>query len=69
MAIQEHIEALKVDKNVFELVEDTEIEYLVHFAAPTRRSRQTLWGGCTAVNPKTVAKTIHDCIKFITFAA
>jgi hypothetical protein len=34
MATQEQIEALKVDKNVFELVEDTEIEYLVHFAAP-----------------------------------
>ena len=34
MATQEQIEALKVDENVFELVEDTELEYLVHFAAP-----------------------------------
>ena len=34
MATQEHIKALKVDENVFELVEDTELEYLVHFAAP-----------------------------------
>ena len=34
MATQEQIEALKIDGNVFELVEDTELEYLVHFAAP-----------------------------------
>lgn len=34
MATQEQIKALKVDENVFELVEDTELEYLVHFAAP-----------------------------------
>jgi hypothetical protein len=34
MATQEQIEALKIDENVFELVEDTELEYLVHFAAP-----------------------------------
>ena len=34
MATQEQIEALKIDKNVFELAEDTELEYLVHFAAP-----------------------------------
>lgn len=31
---EEKIKALKIDENVFELVEDTEIEYLVHFAAP-----------------------------------
>lgn len=34
MATQEQVEALKIDENVFELVEDTELEYLVHFAAP-----------------------------------
>lgn len=34
MATQEQIEALKIDENVFELTEDTELEYLVHFAAP-----------------------------------
>ena len=34
MATREEIEALKIDENVFELVEDTELEYLVHFAAP-----------------------------------
>ena len=34
MATQEQIEALKIDENVFELAEDAELEYLVHFAAP-----------------------------------
>ena len=34
MATREQIEALKIDENVFELAEDTELEYLVHFAAP-----------------------------------
>ena len=34
MATQEQIEALKIDENIFELTEDTELEYLVHFAAP-----------------------------------
>ena len=34
MATQEKIEALKIDENIFELTEDTELEYLVHFAAP-----------------------------------
>jgi len=34
MATKEQIKALKIDENVFELVEDTELEYLVHFAAP-----------------------------------
>jgi len=37
MATQEQIKALKIDENVFELAEDTELEYLVHFAAPFRR--------------------------------
>lgn len=34
MATREQIESLKIDENVFELAEDTELEYLVHFAAP-----------------------------------
>ena len=34
MATKEQIKALKINENVFELVEDTELEYLVHFAAP-----------------------------------
>ena len=34
MATDAQIKALKIDENVFELSEDTELEYLVHFAAP-----------------------------------
>ena len=34
MATREQIESLKIDDNVFELAEDTELEYLVYFAAP-----------------------------------
>lgn len=34
MATREEIESMKIDENVFELIEDTELEYLVHFAAP-----------------------------------
>ena len=34
MATYEQIESMKIDENVFELVEDTELKYLVHFAAP-----------------------------------
>ena len=34
MATREQLEALKIEENVFELAEDTELEYLVHFAAP-----------------------------------
>lgn len=34
MATREQIESMKIDENVFELVKDTELEYLVHFAAP-----------------------------------
>lgn len=34
MATQEQIESLKIDENVFELLEDSTLEYLVHFAAP-----------------------------------
>ena len=34
MATQKQIEALKIDENIFELAEDSELEYLVPFAAP-----------------------------------
>lgn len=34
MATREQIESLKIDENIFELVENTELGYLVHFAAP-----------------------------------
>ncbi|UKK50218.1 hypothetical protein L6472_09295 [Prevotella sp. E13-17] len=34
MATREQIESMKIDENVFELEKDTELEYLVHFAAP-----------------------------------
>lgn len=34
MTTREQIESMKIDENVFELVKDTELEYLVHFAAP-----------------------------------
>ena len=33
-----------------------------------RRSRQTLWGRQCRCQPKTSCQTIHDCIKFTTFA-
>lgn len=42
MATQEHIKALKIDENVFELAEDTELEYLIHFAAPYTGSDKCL---------------------------
>ena len=42
MATQEHIKALKIDENVFELAEDTELEYLIHFAAPFTGSDKCL---------------------------
>ena len=42
MATREQIESLKIDENLFELVEDTELEYLVHFAAPFTGSDKCL---------------------------
>ena len=53
MATQEQIEALKIDENVFELAEDTELEYLVHFAAP-------FTGGDKCVVPKGTAFAPHS---------
>ena len=53
MATQEQIEALKIDENVIELTEDTELEYLVHFAAP-------FTGGDKCVVPKGTAFAPHS---------
>ena len=53
MATEEQIEALKIDENVFELTEDTELEYLVHFAAP-------FTGGDKCVVPKGTAFAPHS---------
>lgn len=52
MATREQIESLKIDENVFELVEDTELEYLIHFAAPYT-------GGDKCVVPKGTAFAPH----------
>lgn len=51
MATKEQIKALKIDENVFELVEDTELEYLVHFAAPFTGSDKCLVPKGTAFAP------------------
>jgi hypothetical protein len=51
MATREQIEALKIDENVFELVEDTELEYLVYFAAPFTGADKCLIPKGTAFAP------------------
>ena len=51
MATREQIEALKIDENVFELAEDTELEFLVHFAAPFTGSDKCLVPEGTAFAP------------------
>lgn len=51
MATREQIEALKIDENVFELLEDTELEYLVHFAAPFTGSDKCMVPKGTAFVP------------------
>lgn len=51
MATEAQIKALKIDENVFELAEDTEIEYLVHFAAPFTGSDKCLIPKGTAFAP------------------
>ena len=51
MATHEQIEALKIDENVFELVEDTELKYLVHFAAPFTESAKCVIPKGTAFDP------------------
>ena len=51
MATREQIEALKIDENVFELEENTELEYLVHFAAPFTGSDKCIVSKGTAFVP------------------
>lgn len=53
MATDAQIKALKIDENVFELVENTELEYLVHFAAPVT-------GGDKCLVPKGTAFAPHS---------
>lgn len=55
MANRDFIESLKMEDNVFELEEDTEFEYLVHYAAP-----YTGLGSC--VVPKGIRFAPH-CMK------
>ncbi len=52
MATHEQIKALKIDENVFELAEDTEMEYLEHFAVP-------FTGGDSIMVPKGTAFAPH----------
>ncbi|WP_157054473.1 hypothetical protein [Prevotella sp. RM4] len=42
---------MKIDENIFELVEDTELEYLVHFAAPFTGSDKCIIPKGTAFAP------------------
>lgn len=51
MATREQIEALKIDENIFELAEHTELEYLIHFAAPFTGSDKCLVPKGTAFAP------------------
>ena len=51
MATRKQLEALKIDENVFELAEDTELEYLVHFAAPFTGSDKCIVPKGTAFAP------------------
>lgn len=51
MATREQIETLKINENVFELLEDTELEYLVHFAAPFTGSDKCMVPKGTAFAP------------------
>lgn len=53
MATREQIKSMKIDENVFELVEDTELEYLVHFAAP-------FTGGDKCIVPQDTAFAPHS---------
>ena len=51
MATQEQIKALRINENVFELAEDTELEYLIHFAAPFTGSDKCIVPKGTAFAP------------------
>ncbi|MCF0220140.1 MAG: hypothetical protein HUK14_10195 [Muribaculaceae bacterium] len=45
MTEEDFIKSLKIEENVFELLEDTELEYIEHFAAP-------FTGGNSCIVPK-----------------
>lgn len=51
MATREQIDKLKIDENVFELAEDTELEYLVWFYAPFTGSDKCIVPKGTAFAP------------------
>lgn len=51
MATREQIKSMKIDENVFELTEDTELEYLVYFAAPFTGSDKCIIPKGTAFAP------------------
>lgn len=51
MATREQIESLKISENVFELAEDAELKYLVHFAAPFTGSDKIMIPKGTAFAP------------------
>lgn len=51
MATREQIESMKIEENIFELAEDTELEYLVHFAAPFTGSDRCMVPKGTAFAP------------------
>ena len=51
MATREQIESLKISENVFELAEDAELEYLIHFAAPFTGSDKIMIPKGTAFAP------------------
>ena len=51
MATREQIKSMKIGKNVFELVKDTELECLVHFAAPFTGGDKCLVPSGTAFAP------------------
>ena len=51
MATREQIKKLRIDENVFELTEDTELEYLIHYAAPFTGSDKCIVPKGTAFAP------------------
>lgn len=51
MATKEQINALKIEENVFELAEDTELDFLIYFAAPFTGSAKCIIPKGTAFAP------------------
>ena len=56
MATHEQIDALEIDESIFELAEDTELEYLAQFAAP-------FTGADKCVIPKGTAFASHSSMR------